>query len=117
MTTATLFIPLKRQPFEAFVAGTKRWEIRRCEGQWAKAKPGMPARLRLGYSGQGELCRIVGRLVMTTDAMRLWDELPWWHAIPYSGGPEHAARLVRLLLQSKPEHQSASLIAMEMLEP
>jgi hypothetical protein len=114
--TASLFVPLKRQPFEAFAAGTKRWEIRRNEGQWLKAQPGMAARLRLGYSGNGELRRIVGRLVIAMDAARLWDEVPWWHTIPWAKGPEHAAELVRVMLQGKPEHQAAGLVAIEMLE-
>ena len=113
--TSSLFVPLKRQPFEAFAAGIKHWEIRRAEGQWCKARPGMQARLRLGYSGRGELLRTVGRVVFTTDAASLWNELPWWHALPWANGQPHATALVRVMLQGNPKHQGAQLVAIEMV--
>lgn len=115
--TAVLFVPLKRQPFEAFAAGSKRWEIRRLEGQWAKAAPGMQARLRLGYSGAGELRRVVGRIVTAPDAGALMAAVPWREALPYAESMETAADLVRLMLQGKPEYRAAHLVAIEMLEP
>jgi len=115
--SGALFVPLKRQPFEAFADGSKRWEIRRQEGQWEKAMPGMQARLRLGYSGHGELRRVVGRVVVATNAASLFAEVPWYHAVPYANGPAHAAEIVHMLLRGKPEHQAALLVAIEMLEP
>lgn len=112
-----LFVPLKRQPFEAFADRSKRWEIRRLEGQWAKAATGMEARLRLGYSGDGELRRVVGRVVTAPDADALMSAVPWREALPYAETRESATSMARLMLQGKPEYRAAQLVAIEMLEP
>lgn len=55
-----LFIPLRREWFEAFAAGTKRHEWRRHDNRWnaRTCVVGRPVILSLGYSG----ARLTGRV-------------------------------------------------------
>ncbi len=58
--TRPLFIPLKRQWFEAFSDGSKTVEYRRYGPRWNErtCTPGRPVVLSLGYSGARITARI-----------------------------------------------------------
>jgi ASC-1-like (ASCH) protein len=108
-----LFVPLMRQPFADFAAGTKRWEIRRADRHWGRVKPGTVALLRLGYSGRSELHRVVGRVVWSETPDELLDLIPLAEILPKCPDRATAVRLLAEMLYRK---SIGPLVALEMLE-
>ena len=61
----TLFMPLCREPFDAFWDGRKTAEVRQLGKRWNEAsiRQGRPVLLRLGYSGPREIAGLVGQVI------------------------------------------------------
>lgn len=59
-----LFVPLRREWFDSFRAGTKAEEVRRVSPQFngRRVWPGRPVILSLGYSGRQRMHGIVGQV-------------------------------------------------------
>jgi hypothetical protein len=56
-----LFIPLKREYFEAFASGAKTAEYRKYGARWNEktCAPGRPVLLSCGYGKQRRLCGVI----------------------------------------------------------
>ena len=68
MIDKPLFVPLRREHFEAFASGRKRVETRRYSARWNErsCRIGRPVVLSLGYAG----ARLSGRVVSFERATR-----------------------------------------------
>src|SRR5438445_4843431 len=60
-----LFVPLASEPFDWFLGGRKRWELRRFGRQYTHVhvKIGRPVELRRGYSSKQVLCGQITNVV------------------------------------------------------
>lgn len=99
-----LFVPLKREPFEALARGTKRWEARRARGAFlpARLSAGRAVELRLGYSGPRALAGRIGERVEAETIAGMVSAVPFRELVPWAWSAEAAVRLLAELLGDHP---------------
>jgi len=111
-TDRRLFVPLSSLPFQWFVSGTKRWEVRRRRGVFANGvTPGRRVELRRGYSDvRSSLWGTVTEVVESAGLRELLETVPY-HELGAAemDGPAAEARISEILSVNADE--SVDLIA------
>lgn len=91
-----LFLPLKKEYFEAFENGSKLWEVRREGGSWQKKHliSGREIVLSCGYGKQRRLRWVIGNVCRALCAPNLFDQVYFKHILPMCRNEDDAIDVV-----------------------
>lgn len=95
-----LFVPLKLGPYEAFVRGTKTWELRLCRRQWTDRHiwPTRRVELRCGYSIGRSLWGRISEVRQASRLSRIFDVVDFREIVPAASNKSEAAELAARVL-------------------